>query len=315
VTCALAASQGACTQRCSILQVACCASCLSACGAPASSPVTTATGPFCEILVSMPSGAGSVSTDVMAEQGSCNQTLWTALTSDVAGAEALVRALRPTMLSMVLNGPRYMLLHGPVLPCCGDTGGVGGGTNAPAFDVGGLHFRRIAQTSAEAGASDGPYTILAVERRKRFTWCGGCEYGVLTDPQGFTYIMQSFAQMVDSTLDLADLPSLGPRLSLPTGWSYAMVTLPEDFIYSGAIADVITDDFANAYTKMYRLDCEVCAPPPDGGSAGLGIGAIVGIAVSGGVAAVALGVGAFLHFRKQGIASRAASTKHELPMT
>ena len=106
------------------------------------------------------------------------------------------------------------------------------------------------------------YQVVPVNHSKSFTWCGGCETYQLTDANGESYIMQSYSQRIDPSLTETDLPNLGSRLNLPDGWSYAAVTLDADFVFAGMIASVVSDEYENAYTKMYRPDCEVCAPGP-----------------------------------------------------
>ena len=103
------------------------------------------------------------------------------------------------------------------------------------------------------------YTITSVERNTNFTWCGGCEVYLLKDTtSGDEYIMQSYSQYVDPSLNVTDLANLGSRLDLPQGWIYESIILPKDVSYASKIADVITDDFENAYTKLYREGCETC---------------------------------------------------------
>ena len=71
--------------------------------------------------------------------------------------------------------------------------------------------------------------------------------------------MQLMSQYVDRDMDLERLRTLGSRLALPEGWSYAAVKLITDFVFVSSIASVLNDDFENACTKIHRLHCEQCA--------------------------------------------------------
>ena len=68
--------------------------------------------------------------------------------------------------------------------------------------------------------------------------------------------MQTYSQTVDTTLTLADLPSLAGRLSLPAGRNYRAhtPTSPLRVDTTGQEACVIQDDFANSYSLQVRLD-------------------------------------------------------------
>ena len=45
--------------------------------------------------------------------------------------------------------------------------------------------------------------------------------------------MQAYAQIVDKSLTYADLPGLGSRLKLPSGWRYTSM-VPESDLVLGA---------------------------------------------------------------------------------
>ena len=47
----------------------------------------------------------------------------------------------------------------------------------------------------------------------------------LVAPDGRTYVMRSYSQIVDPKLTLAQLPTLGRRLHLPKGWRYRTARL------------------------------------------------------------------------------------------
>ncbi len=62
--------------------------------------------------------------------------------------------------------------------------------------------------------------------------------------------MQSWSQQVDPTLEESDLASLGARLQLPAGWSYAARTLtaPLRVVTTSTTAKVVQDELKNSYS-------------------------------------------------------------------
>ena len=185
-------------------------------------------------------------TDVMVNMDGCNQTKWLALTSPgQAHVEAVVRQQR-IITGVIINGPRYWVTQSNT-PCCGNTKNP---LTLPTETYGDLDFIKGATVAVSQQKS--AYTVSEVTRSLTFKWCGNCEVYLLTDPSGYLYIMQSFSQRVDPNLSAADLPTLGSRLQLPSGWSYHATTLVTDFVYTGVIASVLQDDFQSSYTKMYR---------------------------------------------------------------
>ena len=74
---------------------------------------------------------------------------------------------------------------------------------------------------------------------------------LLEAPDGSRYIMQAYAQIVDKTLTYDDLPGLGAKLKLPSGWRYS-ATVPQQDIVAGAkgTATVVQDDLDNTYQKL-----------------------------------------------------------------
>ena len=69
-------------------------------------------------------------------------------------------------------------------------------------------------------------------------------------PNDEVYIRQSYAQIIDPELTIADLEMLGDRLALPEGWRYRAVRLEEDFVLlSNGQTTVINDDLGNTYQR------------------------------------------------------------------
>ena len=91
---------------------------------------------------------------------------------------------------------------------------------------GDLATLRLATVEIEDPSVGGaPYTKTTVLRTTTFTFAGGEQIFELRSPGGATYVMQSMSQIVDADLTLAELATLGVRLALPDGWSYAARTL------------------------------------------------------------------------------------------
>jgi hypothetical protein len=63
--------------------------------------------------------------------------------------------------------------------------------------------------------------------------------------------MQAYAAIIDKTLTYGDLPKLGPKLKLPSGWTYSS-TVPDKDLVLGASgkAIVVQDDLDNTYQKL-----------------------------------------------------------------
>jgi hypothetical protein len=64
--------------------------------------------------------------------------------------------------------------------------------------------------------------------------------------------MQAYAQIVDKTLTpYDDLPALGAKLKLPSGWRFStMVPLQDIVAGAKGTATVVQDDLDNTYQKL-----------------------------------------------------------------
>jgi len=74
---------------------------------------------------------------------------------------------------------------------------------------------------------------------------------MLEAADGSRYAMQAYAQIVDKALSYDNLPALGAKLKLPSGWRYSS-TVPEKDLVLGArgTATVIQDELENTYQKL-----------------------------------------------------------------
>ncbi len=133
----------------------------------------------------------------------CPPSKWNSL-----AAGPLAQQLGATLV--VLNGPRHFLMD--------SASAVAGPVRA--FD--GLRAREVAKIPIHSVADlvQTPYQNRNIARTNRWTWNRGRTVFELVAPGGHTYVMQSYSQIVDPKLTLAQLPSLGRRLHLPKGWRY-----------------------------------------------------------------------------------------------
>lgn len=168
----------------------------------------------------------------------CPECEWNALTEEqVNQAYGSVAAK--------LNGPRYWVIDKMEVTGSSDTG--------QRFTFGGIEMELRASVKTkirEGTVGEEFYAPNQVKRDTVYTYNAGAEVYELVSPEGDVYVMQSYAQIADENLTIDDLPSLGSKLALPGGWTYAPRTLTEDLVLdSGGLAYVINDDLYNAYQR------------------------------------------------------------------
>eukprot|EP00457_Paulinella_chromatophora_P007303 gb/GEZN01007326.1/.p1 GENE.gb/GEZN01007326.1/~~gb/GEZN01007326.1/.p1 ORF type:complete len:349 (-),score=31.73 gb/GEZN01007326.1/:503-1510(-) len=93
------------------------------------------------------------------------------------------------------------------------------------------------------------------------TWFykAGSEIYILYDPTGLPFVMQSFCWAVDNTLAFSNLPQLGSKLKMPTGWTYATKKITKDLANNGIGQNgtswlVMQDDLLNTYSACWSLN-------------------------------------------------------------
>ena len=100
------------------------------------------------------------------------------------------------------------------------------------------------------------YTPTTVNRDNTWRFEAGNRVHELIDDEGNIYIMQSFAQIVDTELSHDDLETLGERLEMPEGWSYRTRILETDLdVQAVGTATVVQDELQNTY--QWRSDCQI----------------------------------------------------------
>ena len=167
----------------------------------------------------------------------CPGAAWDAITEEEAKRSF-------NALAVIVNGPRYFIM---------DSITAGGATKTgKTIEIGGLEFAERA--AIDVGLLDllhRPYRETTINRDTIYRFDAGKPVFMLEAPDGSRYVMQAYAQIVDKTLTYGDLPKLGDRLQLPSGWRYTSVT-PETDLVLGAkgTATVVQDELENTYQKL-----------------------------------------------------------------
>jgi hypothetical protein len=167
----------------------------------------------------------------------CPASVWKAITEDAMRK-------RFDAITVLLNGPRYFLM---------DEITASGATKAgKTVEAGGLELTERA--TIDVGLLDlmhRPYREETIERDTVYLFKAGLPVFMLQAPGGGRYAMQAYAAIIDKTLTYGDLPKLGPKLKLPSGWTYSS-TVPDKDLVLGASgkAIVVQDDLDNTYQKL-----------------------------------------------------------------
>lgn len=194
---------------------------------------------YCEVLAAYLVG-DAIRVDVWGTQGisDCPLDDWYALDSDTLQDE--LGAVR-----VVMNGPRHWVL---------DHVEAGSLPDVPHHWFGALEMQQLAtlDLSLESLMSSGePYQERTVNRDTLFAFFAGSEVYELVTPEGTTYVMQSYANIVDPELQARDLPGLGTRLTLPDGWIFRARTLDADLqLFADGTATILQDDLQNTYQRL-----------------------------------------------------------------
>ena len=217
---------------------------LGGCGESSSSAANELTSlrgvRYCEVLAVV--NDGGFRADVYGTQGlnECPPSQWEAL-----DPEAIQEDLGA--LAVVMNGLRFWLIDS--VTSFSEPGEI-------QF-FGELEMRLIASVALSPGdLTQEAYQERSVIRDTEFVFLAGSEVYELIAPDGKVYVMQSYAQIVEDTLDEAALPSLGEELALPDGWIYRTRILDEDYVVvdQDGIATVVQDELQNTYQLAGLLE-------------------------------------------------------------
>ena len=194
---------------------------------------------YCEVIPSVAQGT-MVLTSVYNTLGynHCPPARWAALTEDEVNREFGSQIAK-------LNGPRHWVIDSLKASGSSQTG--------QTFTFGGIEMGlRATQTTQAGQATAGElfYTPNQVKRDTIWIYDAGKQIFELVDPQGNVYVMQSYAEIVDRTLTIQQLPDLAGKLALPPGWSYRSETLRSGLeLDSNGLATIVNDNLYNTYQR------------------------------------------------------------------
>jgi hypothetical protein len=90
-----------------------------------------------------------------------------------------------------------------------------------------------------------------IQRSTKYLYKKGSMVFLMRTPESKTYVMQSYGNEVDKSLTTAQLPKLGGRLKLPTGWKFEARTLTKVLtvapVNANGIAHITRDDLHDVY--------------------------------------------------------------------
>jgi hypothetical protein len=198
---------------------------------------------YCEVLYGDRSFLTLV-VKVFSTQGlnDCPQDAWKLITNKTISEKYKASFVR-------LNGPRYWMLDG--VRATGNT------VNHKRESFGGIEMNLRA--TIEVGLfkqlqllwGDPSYQATIVHRNTTWIYKAGSPVYELISPSGEQYVMQSYAQIVNPKLSMADLPMLEKQLQLPKGWSYRTRLLTEDLnLVANGTAYVLQDNLMNSYQRQ-----------------------------------------------------------------
>jgi hypothetical protein len=198
-------------------------------------------GRYCEVLLAETEGASAIiSVFNTVQLNECPAELWDELdTEQIADEQQVFLA--------TLNGPRFWTIDG---------GASGEAVTGQIEEFGGIAMQKVAELelpltrALELQSSADPYAEIVVDRDNAWVFFAGREVYELTSPNGAVYVMQSYSHQVDATLTSADLPLLGTRLDVPSGWTFAARTLDSELVVQATgQATVLQDELRNTYQK------------------------------------------------------------------
>ncbi len=169
----------------------------------------------------------------------CPDDLWKRLDVEEIKKEHKARAV-------ILNGPRYFLMD--------KIGSANVKQEIVSF--GDLQMRSMATVQIPLGNVLGglkrkPYTENIVKRTTAYVYYRDREVYELVAPDGTTYVMQSYALIVDSTLTEEGLKALRTRLQLPAGWHYRVRQLEQEWVLRvNGQAHLVQDELENSYQRV-----------------------------------------------------------------
>ncbi|MSO48085.1 MAG: hypothetical protein EXQ67_08385 [Thermoleophilia bacterium] len=174
----------------------------------------------------------------------CPEDKWVTITEEEVNADYGSEEAK-------INGPRFWAFDTLI--------GSGSSTGGKTYVFGGpdgieMQVRGSLETKPREGTvGEEFYTVNEVGRDTIFVYDADQLVFELTDPEGQVYMMQSYAQIADKTLTYDQLATMGSKLDLPEGWTYASRMLTERFELNTDVSDgkafVINDNLYNSYQR------------------------------------------------------------------
>ncbi|MFE7775398.1 hypothetical protein ACFU5O_16160 [Streptomyces sp. NPDC057445] len=194
-----------------------------------------------EVLLVSPGEDGGLKAAVYNTLGvnDCPLEQWNAL-----DAGSLAEEFRVPMV--YLNGPRYWAIDELTT----------WDPKRETVTFGGLQAQLVAEVRIPAEVDpDGDrkfYVDTTVERDTEYILAGGRPVHALHAPGDRTYVLQAYSHIVDESLTMDSLATLGERLRLPQGWRYRVHTPAEDVSVrtTGGEAHVVQDELQNTYMLL-----------------------------------------------------------------
>jgi hypothetical protein len=168
----------------------------------------------------------------------CPEDQWKSLTK-----ESIEKAYDASFV--LLNGPRYWTMD--------EIQAAGATVNQTKESFGGIEMNLRA--TIELGLfkqllGSKHYSPNEIIRTTAFIYKAGSSVYELSSPSGEVYVMQSYSQIVNPNLGIADLPDLAKQLKLPKGWTYQSRVLEKELsLAANGIAYVLQDNLSNSYQR------------------------------------------------------------------
>jgi hypothetical protein len=148
--------------------------------------------------------------------------------------------------TVILNGPRCLLMDKLGLA---DT--IIANTSFDSLDMKERAVVIVTLGMAMKGRAK-PYEETGFRRATQCVFSKGSKVYELVSPE-HTYIMQSYSQMIDTTITEDSLLQLQSRLKIPEGWQFIVLTTEEDIILTTldtTDAYILQDELQNTYQRI-----------------------------------------------------------------
>jgi hypothetical protein len=122
--------------------------------------------------------------------------------------------------------------------------------------------------TSSSGGAEAVYIINNVTCDRTWYYNKGTTLYILDAPNGMTFVMQSYSNIVDPNQKESDLVNLGQTLKLPAGWSFRTRVLDQDMAVNGITVDgkpnqwrVMQDDLINTYSACWEYGGQSSCTP------------------------------------------------------